>query len=55
MLLRISIFTAVAGAVLLGVGLVGYLFRPVGPIKSVLFRCCCVRIAYSGDGQGNLC
>ncbi len=33
----ISIITAVAGAVLLGVGLVGYLFQPVGPIKRVLF------------------
>jgi TRAP transporter 4TM/12TM fusion protein len=33
----ISIATAVAGAVLLGVGLVGYLFRPIGAIKRLLF------------------
>jgi TRAP-type uncharacterized transport system fused permease subunit len=33
----ISIATAVAGAVLLGVGLVGYLFRPIGVIKRLLF------------------
>lgn len=33
----ISIATAVAGAVLLGVGLVGYLFRSIGVIKRVFF------------------
>jgi TRAP transporter 4TM/12TM fusion protein len=33
----ISVATAVFGAILLGVGLVGYLFRPVGLIKRMLF------------------
>ena len=33
----ISIMTAVAGAVLLGIGLVGYLFRSIGPLKRLLF------------------
>jgi TRAP-type uncharacterized transport system fused permease subunit len=33
----LSVITAVVGAVLLGVGLVGYLFRPVGVLKRILF------------------
>jgi TRAP-type uncharacterized transport system fused permease subunit len=33
----LSVLTAVAGAILLGVGLVGYLFRPVGLIKRFFF------------------
>jgi TRAP transporter 4TM/12TM fusion protein len=33
----LSVTTAVVGAVLLGIGLVGYLFRPVGVIKRILF------------------
>jgi TRAP-type uncharacterized transport system fused permease subunit len=33
----LSVATAVVGAVLLGVGLVGYLFRPVGVLKRILF------------------
>jgi TRAP-type uncharacterized transport system fused permease subunit len=33
----ISIATAVVGAVLLGVGLVGYLFCPIGILKRLLF------------------
>lgn len=33
----LSIITAVIGAILLGVALVGYLFRPVGVIKRILF------------------
>jgi TRAP transporter 4TM/12TM fusion protein len=33
----ISIATAVAGAVLLGVGLVGYLFRPIGAVRRMFF------------------
>ncbi|OGQ78996.1 MAG: hypothetical protein A3F90_07090 [Deltaproteobacteria bacterium RIFCSPLOWO2_12_FULL_60_19] len=33
----LSSVTAIAGAVLLGVGLVGYLFRPIGPVLRVLF------------------
>lgn len=33
----LSVLTAVAGAILLGVGLVGYLFRPVGMIKRFFF------------------
>ena len=33
----ISIATAIVGAVLLGVGLVGYLFRPVGALRRLLF------------------
>ena len=33
----ISIATAIVGAVLLGIGLVGYLFRPIGVIKRLLF------------------
>ena len=33
----LSIATAIIGAILLGVGLVGYLFRPVGVIKRILF------------------
>jgi TRAP transporter 4TM/12TM fusion protein len=33
----LSIATAIVGAILLGVGLVGYLFRPVGVIKRILF------------------
>jgi TRAP transporter 4TM/12TM fusion protein len=33
----ISIATAIVGAVLLGVGLVGYLFRPIGALKRLLF------------------
>lgn len=33
----LSVTTAVVGAVLLAIGLVGYLFRPVGVIKRILF------------------
>jgi TRAP transporter 4TM/12TM fusion protein len=33
----LTVVSAVIGAVLLGVGLVGYLFRPVGGIKRILF------------------
>jgi TRAP transporter 4TM/12TM fusion protein len=33
----LSIMTAIIGAILLGVALVGYLFRPVGIIKRILF------------------
>jgi len=33
----LSILTAVIGATLLGVGLVGYLFRPVGIVRRILF------------------
>ena len=33
----LSIVTAILGATLLGVGIVGYLFRPVGAIKRMLF------------------
>jgi TRAP transporter 4TM/12TM fusion protein len=33
----ISIATAIVGAVFLGVGLVGYLFRPIGALKRLLF------------------
>jgi TRAP transporter 4TM/12TM fusion protein len=33
----LSIVTAIAGAILLGVGIVGYLFRPIGAIKRALF------------------
>jgi TRAP transporter 4TM/12TM fusion protein len=33
----LSVITAIVGAVLLGVGIVGYLFRPVGPIKRFVF------------------
>jgi TRAP-type uncharacterized transport system fused permease subunit len=33
----ISIMTAIAGAALLGIGLVGYLFRSIGPLKRLLF------------------
>lgn len=33
----LSIITAIIGAMLLGVGVVGYLFRPVGVIKRALF------------------
>ena len=33
----LSVITAIIGAILLGVALVGYLFRPVGVIKRILF------------------
>ena len=33
----LSIITAIIGSILLGVGLVGYLFRPVGAVKRILF------------------
>lgn len=33
----LSVFTAILGTVLLGVGLVGYLFRVIGPIRRALF------------------
>jgi TRAP transporter 4TM/12TM fusion protein len=33
----LSVLTAVIGALLLGVGLVGYLFRAIGPVRRVLF------------------
>src|SRR5262245_19440609 len=33
----LSIITALIGAILLGVGLVGYLFRPVGIVRRILF------------------
>jgi len=33
----LSIVTAILGAIFLGVGIVGYLFRPVGAIKRMLF------------------
>ena len=36
-IVTLSVITAVVGAVLLGVGLVGYLFRPVGVLKRILF------------------
>jgi len=32
-----SYITALIGAILLGVGLVGYLFRPVGIVRRILF------------------
>jgi TRAP transporter 4TM/12TM fusion protein len=35
--ITLSILTAVIGASLLGVGLVGFLFRPIGPLRRVLF------------------
>ena len=33
----LSVVTAIIGAILLGVGIVGYLFRPIGWVKRVLF------------------
>ena len=33
----LSIVTAIIGSILLGVGLIGYLFRPVGAVKRLLF------------------
>jgi TRAP transporter 4TM/12TM fusion protein len=33
----VSVATAIIGAILLGVGIVGYLFRPVGGLKRLLF------------------
>jgi TRAP transporter 4TM/12TM fusion protein len=33
----LSVSTAIIGAILLGVGIVGYLFRPIGWVKRVLF------------------
>jgi TRAP-type uncharacterized transport system fused permease subunit len=33
----LSIITAIIGSILLGVGLIGYLFRPVGAVKRLLF------------------
>lgn len=33
----LSVATAIAGSILLGVGIVGYLFRPVPPLKRILF------------------
>ena len=33
----LSVTTAILGAILLGVGIVGYLFRPVGPFKRFFF------------------
>jgi TRAP transporter 4TM/12TM fusion protein len=33
----LSVITAIVGAILLGVGIVGYLFRPVGSLKRLLF------------------
>jgi TRAP transporter 4TM/12TM fusion protein len=33
----LSVTTAIVGSILLGVGIVGYLFRPVGAIKRMLF------------------
>jgi TRAP-type uncharacterized transport system fused permease subunit len=33
----LSVGTAVIGSILLGVGLVGYLFRAIGPVRRVLF------------------
>ena len=35
--MTLSIVTAIIGAILLGIGVVGYLFRPVGVIKRILF------------------
>jgi TRAP transporter 4TM/12TM fusion protein len=36
----LSVLTAIAGAALLGVGLVGYLFRVIGAIRRILFTAC---------------
>jgi TRAP transporter 4TM/12TM fusion protein len=33
----LSVFTAIIGAIFLGVGIVGYLFRPIGVVKRALF------------------
>jgi TRAP-type uncharacterized transport system fused permease subunit len=33
----LSVITAIGGSILLGVGMVGYLFRPVGIVKRLLF------------------
>jgi TRAP transporter 4TM/12TM fusion protein len=33
----VSVLTAIVGAILLGVGIVGYLFRPAGAVKRLLF------------------
>jgi TRAP transporter 4TM/12TM fusion protein len=49
----LSIVTAVAGAILLGVGVVGYLFRPVGVVRRVLFLVAAIGllipVVYSGQ------
>jgi TRAP-type uncharacterized transport system fused permease subunit len=36
-IVTLSVVTAVIGSILLGVGLVGYLFRPIGAVKRLLF------------------
>jgi TRAP-type uncharacterized transport system fused permease subunit len=36
-IVTLSVVTAIIGSILLGVGLVGYLFRPIGPIRRIGF------------------
>jgi TRAP-type uncharacterized transport system fused permease subunit len=49
----LSVSTAIAGAILLGVGIVGYLFRPVGLLKRVFFLLSAIALLVPVMGSGS--
>lgn len=50
----VSVFTAIVGAILLGVGMVGYLFRPVGFIRRSLFLAAALGLLLPIVSKGDL-
>jgi TRAP transporter 4TM/12TM fusion protein len=51
-LVTLSVATAVIGSILLGVGLVGFLFRPIGPVKRSCFVIAAVALLIPVVGTG---
>jgi TRAP-type uncharacterized transport system fused permease subunit len=52
-IVTLSVATAVIGSILLGVGLVGYLFRPLGGVKRALFLIAAVALLIPVVGTGH--
>jgi TRAP-type uncharacterized transport system fused permease subunit len=52
-LVTLSVTTAVTGSILLGVGLVGFLFRPIGPVKRACFVIAAVALLIPVVGTGH--
>jgi TRAP-type uncharacterized transport system fused permease subunit len=50
----LSVITAIVGSILLGVGIVGYLFRPVGWLKRLLFTVAAVGLLIPVTYTGKL-
>jgi TRAP-type uncharacterized transport system fused permease subunit len=49
----LSVGTAIAGAILLGIGVVGYLFRPIGLLKRILFLLSAIALLIPVLGSGS--